>query len=82
MKIIVMTVLMVASLASCSTAREGDNVGYAPTNNPSYKILDKFEGPDGIVTLFCRNGDLFVDKDGIQAGNIEFHYKHEKCVNQ
>lgn len=48
-------------------------------NMQAYSVLDRFDGPDGKITLFCRNGDLFVDKNGDRAGSIQFFFKHEMC---
>lgn len=81
MKIIAVVLVAAVMLTGCgAVASEGSNVGYTQSNNPAYNIIDKFTGPDGEITLFCRNGDLFIDKDGYRSGNIEFHFKHEKCA--
>lgn len=82
MRIIVTGALVATFLTACAVGTEGANVGYTQTNNPSYQILDRFRGPDGEITLFCRNGDLFVDKNGVQSGSVQYFHEHEKCVDK
>lgn len=77
-KVLMFAVLISLSVAGCDVPDKNSNVA----NIPAYEIIDKFTGPDGEITLLCRKGDLFVNKDGYRSGNIEFHYKHEKCAGK
>src|SRR5688500_2231170 len=80
-RIIAVAMLSASMLVACSSDFSIPADASQP-NLPAYSVLDRFDGPDGYITLFCRNGDLFVDKNGVQSGSVQFFYKHEKCAGR
>jgi len=80
-KILASVVLSVAMLVSCSS-NVSISADASQRSNLAYSVLDIFKGPDGYITIFCRNGDLFVDKNGDRSGSVQFFYKHEKCAGR
>lgn len=78
---LISAMILAGALVACSSSIPIPADAAQPSM-PAYSILDRFDGPDGYITLFCRNGDLFVDKNGVQSGSVQFFYKHEKCAGR
>lgn len=77
-RIAAIALLSAGMLVGCSSS-VSIPVDASQPNALAYNLIDGFNGPDGYISLFCRNGDLFVDKNGDRAGSVQFFYKHEKC---
>lgn len=77
-RIAAIALLSAGMLVGCSSSVSIPADASQP-NSIAYNLIDAFKGPDGHIALFCRNGDLFVDKNGVQSGSVQFFYKHEKC---
>lgn len=71
-----LTAVAALTLVGCS-----DQYSNAPAGStgPAITVLDRFDGPDGEITVFCRKGDKWVDKDGHRSGNILLFEKHDDC---
>lgn len=74
MKKITLAVITAIVVTGCGVQQEGATIPQS-----DYKVIDRFKGPDGEITLFCRKENLYLDKDGVQSGSISVFFGHEWC---
>lgn len=74
--IVSVTAAFTLGVVGCSTQYENTPTS---TTAPGIRVLDKFNGPDGVITVFCRGDDKWVDKDGHRSGNILLFEDHVDC---
>lgn len=82
-KALTVVVLSAGLLVACTgTTTNMADASTQPTPS-SYSIIDSFKDPSGnAVVLYCRNGHLYVSKDGSREGSLQFFYRHEMCAGR